>query len=169
MKRRNGECGQATVEFALLYAAAILPLTFMIVFVAEMLWIWHSAADFTREGARYAATSCWAPDGSASNVLAHMQLVEPGVMKQFQSASARIQVEYFTQNADGSVSPFDASACTGNLCIPDAVSVRVSDYQFLPFSGFMKLPPVTMPPFATTVPMESAGYQDNSGTCVSPS
>ena len=65
VKRRKAKSGQATAEFALLYAAAILPLTFMIVFVAEMLWIWHSAADFTREGARYAATSCWASDGSA--------------------------------------------------------------------------------------------------------
>ena len=168
MKRHNGETGQATLEFALLYASAILPLTFMIVFVAQMLWIWHSAADFTREGARYAATSCWVSDGSASNVLAHMQTVEPGVMRQFQSASARIQVAYFTQNADGSVAPFDASACTG-LCIPDSVSVSVTNYQFLPFSAFMKLPPVTMPSFTTTVPMESAGYQDSSGECVSPS
>jgi len=168
MKRHNGEAGQATLEFALLYVAAILPLTFMIVFVAQMLWIWHSAADFTREGARYAATSCWASDGSASNVQAHMQTVEPGVMRQFQSASAQIQVAYFTRNADGSVAPFDASACTGNLCIPDSVSVSVTNYQFLPFSGFMKLPPVTMPSFTTTEPMESAGYQDASGTCVSP-
>src|ERR1019366_5779452 len=48
--------GQATVEFAVLYAAVVLPLTFMIVFVSEMLWIWHSVADFTRDGARYAAT-----------------------------------------------------------------------------------------------------------------
>ncbi|HMD72141.1 MAG TPA: TadE family protein [Bryobacteraceae bacterium] len=169
MKRRHAQSGQSTTEFALLYAAAILPLTFMIVFVAEMLWIWHSAVDFTREGARYAATSCWAPDGSASNVLAHMQIVEPNVMKQFQSAGAQIQVAYFTLNPDGSVAPFDASACTGSLCIPDSVSVGVENYQFLPFSGFMKLPPVTMPPFTTTVPMESAGYQDDSGVCVSPS
>lgn len=169
MKRRNGKSGQAATEFALLYAAAILPLTFMIVFVAEMLWIWHSAVDFTREGARYASTSCWVSDGSAANVLAHMRLVEPNVMKQFQSASAQIQVAYFTQNPDGSVAPFDASACTGNLCLPDSVSVGVSNYQFLPFSGFMNLPPVTMPAFTTTVPMESAGYQDDSGTCVSPS
>jgi hypothetical protein len=169
MKRRNGESGQAATEFAVLYAAVILPLTFMIVFVAEMLWIWHSAVDFTRDGARYASTTCWALDGSAANVLAHMQSVEPNVMKQFQSAGARIQVDYFTQNPDGSVTPFDASACTGGLCIPDSVSVGVSNYQFLPFSGFMKLPPVAMPAFTTTVPMESAGYQDATGTCVSPS
>jgi hypothetical protein len=170
VKRRNRQSGQATAEFALLYAGAILPLTFMFVFVAEMLWIWHSAVDFTREGARYAATSCWEPDGSSSNVLAHMQLVEPNVMKQFQTASAQIVVAYYSLNPDGSVTPFDGSACNGgSICIPDSVTVSVSNYQFLPFSGFFKLPPVTMPSFTTTVPMESAGYQDASGTCVSPS
>jgi hypothetical protein len=169
MKRRNPQSGQAATEFALLYVAAILPLTFMIVFVAEMLWIWHSAVDFTRDGARYAATSCWDLDGSAGNVLAHMQRTEPNVMKQFQNAGAQIHVAYYTWNPDGSLAPFDASACTGNLCLPDVVSVAVTNYQFLPFSGFMKLPPVTMPDFTTTVPMESAGYQDDTGTCVSPS
>src|SRR5437763_15888478 len=47
--------GQALLEFALLYGAVLLPLTFMVIFVAEMLWIWHSVADFTRDEARYAA------------------------------------------------------------------------------------------------------------------
>ena len=31
----------------------------MVIFVAEMLWVWHSVVDFTRDGARYAATHCW--------------------------------------------------------------------------------------------------------------
>ena len=65
MRRRRS--GQAAIEFALLYAAVILPLTFMIIFVSEMLWVWHSVVDFTRDGARYAATHCWMGDGS--NVL----------------------------------------------------------------------------------------------------
>src|SRR5262249_57764962 len=50
--------GQAAFEFALLYSAVILPLTFMIVFVAEMIWTWHSVVDFTRAGAQFAATHC---------------------------------------------------------------------------------------------------------------
>ena len=63
--------GQSSVEFALLYSAAILPLTFMIIFTSELLWIWHSVADFTRDGARYAATHCWQGDGS--NVVTYMK------------------------------------------------------------------------------------------------
>ena len=69
MKRRRS--GQATIEFALLYSAVILPLTFMAVFVSEMLWVWHSVVDFTRDGANYAATHCWMGDGS--NVTAALQ------------------------------------------------------------------------------------------------
>jgi hypothetical protein len=63
MRRRSG---QALTEFAVLYAGVVLPLTFMIVFVSEMLWVWHSVVDFTRDGARYAATHCWMAD--AGNV-----------------------------------------------------------------------------------------------------
>src|SRR5579862_1225852 len=59
MTRRSG---QATVEFAVLYAGVVLPLIFMTIFVAEMLWIWHSVADFTRDAARYASTHCWMSD-----------------------------------------------------------------------------------------------------------
>ena len=44
--------------------------------------------------------------------------------------------------------------------MPDTVSVSITNYQFLRFASFMKLPPVTIPPFTTSVPMESAGLQD---------
>jgi len=166
MRRRfGGRSGQAAIEYAVLYAGVILPLTFMVVFVAEMLWVWHSAADFTRDGARYAATHCWMADNS--NVLQYMQTHVPRMidMDKFQSGVAGIQVQYFTSNPDGSQAPFDSSTC-GSVCVPDTVSVSITNYQFLRFSGFFRLPPVTMPPFTTSVPMESAGFQDASGACV---
>ena len=34
--------GQSTLEFALLYGGVLLPLTFGIVYTAEMYWVWHS-------------------------------------------------------------------------------------------------------------------------------
>jgi len=68
---RRDRSGQALVEFALAWGAVILPLTFMIIFTSELLWIWHSVADFTRDGARYAATHCWQGDGS--NVVSYMK------------------------------------------------------------------------------------------------
>ncbi len=154
--------GQALLEFALLYGAVILPLTFMIIFTAEMLWIWHSVADFTRDGARYAATHCWISDGS--NVLQYMESHVPAMIdqQQFQSGSAGIAIQYFS---DGGVTPFTGDTC-GGVCVPSAVSVSITNYQFGRMASFFKLPAVTIPPFTTMVPMESAGYQDNSGVCV---
>jgi hypothetical protein len=160
--------GQAALEFALLYAAAILPLTFMIIFVAEMLWTWHSVVDFTRAGAQFAATHCWEADGSASNVLNWMQTHVPLMIdqQQFQTNAAGIQVQYFSQASDGTLTALSSCSDGGAICEPDVVSVSITTYQFTRFSSFFKLPNVQMPPFTTTIPMESGGYQDASGTCV---
>jgi len=159
MRRQSG---QALAEFAVLYAGVILPLTFMIIFVAEMLWVWHGVADFTRDGARYATTHCWMSD--ASNVIAYMESHVPAIIdqQQFQRGDAGISVQYFS---DGGLTPFSSDNCSG-LCVPDTVSVSITNYQFQRFAAFMKLPPVTIPPFTTSMPMESAGFQDGSGVCV---
>jgi len=160
--RRSRQSGQAITEFALIYSAVIVPLTFMIIFVAEQLWIWHSVADFTRDGARYASTHCWVSDGS--NVISYMETNTPAMIdqQQFQSGQAGITVQYFS---DGGITPFSGDTC-GGICVPATVSVSVANYQFLRFAAFLKLPPVTIPPFTTTVPMESAGFQDASGACI---
>jgi hypothetical protein len=161
--RAATRCGQASIEFALLYAGAILPLTFMAIFVAQMLWIWHGIADFTRDGARYAATHCYSADGA--NVISYMRSHVPPVVDQarFQSGDVELRVEYLALAPDGSTAPFTQNC--GN-CIPDAVSVSVANYRFLRFSSFLGLPPVTIPPFTTNLPMESAGFQDATGGCV---
>ncbi len=165
-RRFHSRSGQAVMEFALLYAGVVLPLTFMIIVVAQMLWIWHSVVDFTRYGARYAATHCYTGDGS--NVVSWMEANVPPMIdqNQFQTGAAGILVQYYSQNPDGSLSPF--GGCDGSCspsCIPDAVSVGVTSYQYLRFSSYFKLPPVSMPAFTTTVPMESAGC-DQTGVCV---
>ncbi len=159
--------GQATLEFALLYAGVMLPLTFMLVFVAEMLWVWHSVVDYTRDGARYAATHCWMADGS--NVLTYMTSNVPLMidMDQFQNGAAGITVQYFQLNADGTLTDFANSGCSGDcttVCIPDSVTVSVTGYQFTRFSGFFKLPAVSLPDFHASVPMGGAGC-DETGTC----
>ena len=156
--------GQALTEFAILYAAFILPLTFMVIFVAEMLWIWHGVSDFTRDGARFAATHCFQTGGT--NVTGYMQAHVPPIVDQmqFQNGDAVIRVQYFSAGLDGSLSPFAPTPDCGD-CLPDTVSVSVSNYQFARLAGFLRLPPVTMPAFTTNLPMESAGFQDASGVC----
>jgi len=167
---RRRRSGQALSEFALLYAGVTLPLTFMIVFVSEMLWVWHSVADFTRDGAQYAATHCWMSD--ASNVLppsGYMGTHVPPMidMNQFQNGVAGIQVQYLQADlTTGTLAPFTCGAGDCNAgCVPDAVSVSITNCQFTRFSSFFKLPAVTIPPFTTSLPMESAGC-DESGNCL---
>ena len=77
--------GQEVVEYAILSAGVIIPMTFAIIFVAEMFWVWHSVVDFTRDGARYAATHCWQADGG--NVTNYMTTHVPRMidMDQFQA------------------------------------------------------------------------------------
>jgi len=164
---RRARSGQTAVEFAVLYAAVILPLTFMIVFVSEMLWTWHSVEDFTRDGARYAATHCFMAD--SSNVLGYMQGNVPPMIDQaqFQLGNAGIQVLYYAQDpVSGALTPFSGcgSDCSPT-CLPDVVTVSITNYQFTRFSSFFKLPPVTIPPFTAQVPMESAGC-DETGACL---
>jgi Flp pilus assembly protein TadG len=167
MRNWRGRGGQATVEFALLYAGVILPLTFMVVFVAEMLWVWHSVTDFTRDGARYAATHCWQSD--TSNVLTYMTTHVPRMidMDQFQNGAAGITVQYFARDPDsGVLTDFtcDAGDCTTN-CVPDAVTVSVTTYQFTRFAGFFRLPAVTLPDLHASMAMGGAGC-DETGTCL---
>ena len=164
MRRRRSRSGNATIEFAVMYAGVILPLTFMLVFVSEMLWIWHSVCDFTRDGARYAATNCWMAD--SSNVIGYMQANVPPMIDQneFQNGTASIGVSYFQQDpTTGALLPFSclSAECSAG-CVPDAVSVSITNYQFTRFSSYFKLPPVTIPPFTFSLPMESAGL-DSTG------
>jgi len=167
VRRRRRQSGQAAIEFAVLYAGVVLPLTFMIIFVAEMLWIWHSMNGYTRDVARYAATHCWMADGS--NVNAYITANVPAMIdqNQFQSGQATMQVSYFAVDpVSQTMSPYlgcNAGECSP-ACMPDAVTVSVNNYQFLRFASYFKLPPVTIPPFTYSIPMESAGC-DETGIC----
>jgi hypothetical protein len=167
MKRRM-RSGQATLEFALMYSFVLVPLTFGIIFISQMLWIWHSVVDFTRDGARYAATHCYEPDGS--NVVTFMQANVPPMIdqNQFQLGPALINVSYFQNGAaGGALTPFacDAGACSFS-CEPDVVSVGVSNYQFSRLTDYLRLPPIVIPPFTTTIPTESLGCDPNTGACL---
>lgn len=168
MRRRFGsESGQTTVEYGILYAAVIVPLTFAIIFVAEMLWVWHSVVDFTRDGAQYAATHCWESGGQ--NVITYMQTHVPRMidMEQFQQGPAQIAVEYFSRDpSSGSLTDFSCDGDCSVDCIPDAVTVSVNSYDFRRFVNFLGLPPVTIPDFRSSMPMESAGCDPEQGTCL---
>ena len=166
---RRKRSGQAAIEFALLYGVIILPLTFMTVFVSEMLWVWHSVVEFTRDGAHYAATHCWMGDGS--NVNTYMTTHVPRMidMDKFINGEVGLTISYFSVDpATGQFAPYACAAgadCSA-ACVPDAVTVSVNSYQFTKgLSTLFGLPPVTMPPFSASMPMQSAGC-DEAGNCL---
>jgi Flp pilus assembly protein TadG len=165
--RNIGRSGQAALEFAFLYAGILLPLTFGIVYVAQMYWVWHSMTEFTRQGAQYAATHCW--EASSTNVREYMQTHVPvNIDKaQFQSGgSATINVDYFSRDpATGQLGTFDCQGDCSTTCVPDTVTVSVTNYEFRRFVAYLKLPPVPMPSFQTSVATQGNGCDPEQGTC----
>ena len=157
--------GQATLEFVIAYAGVLLPLTFAVIFTAQILWIWHSVNDFTRRGADYAATHCWTNGGG--NVDAFMRSNVPATIDQNQFQSAvTIAISYLARDPDsGQMAPFSCDSDCSTTCIPDTVSITVSGYEFRTFLQALGLPGVTLPNFRTSIPMEGAGCDPEQGVC----
>jgi hypothetical protein len=160
------QSGAMLVEYALAYVAVIVPLTFGIIYAAQMLWIWHSVGDWTRAGARYASTHCWQESGD--NVQSWMRANVPAMPDQdlFRSGSVELSVQYFGRDTDtGTLAPFSCDSECSVQCVPDAVTVSVRNYQYGTFLRYLGLAPISMPEFQTTVPVESAGCDPEQGTC----
>jgi Flp pilus assembly protein TadG len=161
-----GCSGQATIEFAVLYTLVLVPLTFGIIFISQMLWIWHSVVDFTRDGARYAATHCY--EDGAPNVISYMQANVPPMIDQdqFQNGPASIDVAYYQNSGAGAaLGAFSCDSQCSVYCQPDVVSVGVSNYQFDRLLNYLNLPPIQIPPFTVTIPTESLGCDPATGAC----
>ena len=164
--RPKRQSGQSTMEFALTYAGVLAPALFAIVFTAQLLWIWHSVVEFTRAGAQYAATHCW--QASGDNVLGYMRSNVPPMLdqQQFQNGTVTLEVDYFSVDpASGQLLPFSCGGECSTACIPDTVTVHVLNYQFTSFVSYLGLPPVMIPDFQASMPVESAGCDPEQGTC----
>ena len=167
LRRRNPEAGQALVEYVMIYSAIILPLTFMIIFTAQMMWVWNTVVEWTRNGARYAATHCAQSGGG--NVTEFMRNNVPLTFdfEQFRSGPAEVRVEYFSRDpASGELVEYACGSDCSLECVPDAVKIRVTGYEFRAFQSYLGLPPIPVPEFATTVPIESAGCDPETGSCL---
>jgi len=134
-----------------------------------MYWVWHSMVEFTRDGARYAATHCFQTD--TQNVVTYMQTHVPVNidLAQFQvGGAAQINVVY--QQLDpagtGTLGPMQCDGTCSTDCVPDAVTVSISNYQFRRFVGYLNLPPVVLPPFPTSVSVQSNGCNGDNGQVV---
>ena len=164
--RRKRNAGQATVEFALVSVGLIIPVTFAIVFTAQMLWLWHSMNEWTRDGARYAATHCWQAGGG--NVINYMRSNVPLNVdqEQLQSGQADVEVLFYVRDADtGTLTNFSCDSECSPSCVPDVATVRINNYEFRRFFNYLGLAPIQMPNFSTTVAIEGAGCDPEANSC----
>ena len=77
---------------------------------------------------------------------------------QFLNGPAQIEVNYFSRDPDtGTLVPFTCNGGCSTACIPDIVTVAVTNYQFSTFVTTVGIPPISIPDFHTSVPVESAG------------
>jgi hypothetical protein len=165
--RMSRNSGSATLEFALAYAGLMLPATFALIFTAQLLWVWHSVNEYTRQGASYASTHCW--QSSAGNVLDFMHRNIPAMIDQgqFINGPVTISVNYFARDpASGAFSAFTCDGDCSSGCIPDAVTVSVTGYEYRTFVTSLGLPAVTIPDFQTSLPMEGAGCDPEQNICI---
>lgn len=166
MKTTNHK-GQATVEMALALVFVVVPLTLGLIAFAEIAWTYHALATLTRQGARYAANHCW-QDSAGSNVITWMQANSPAFpdRPELLSGGIQIQVSYWRHDPETHTSVvFECGGGCGSECVPDSVTVSISSYSFNHFLPMLGFQPLQVPPFSTTVEMQSAG--GNSETAVS--
>ncbi len=167
--RSRARRGQQAVEFALSFSALTLSLTTILIFTAQALWVWHSVAELTRLGAKYAASHCYQSGGA--NVIAFIRNNVPIMADRdsFRDGTVEIEVNYYQRDPDtGSLADFTCGgADCSTECIPDAVRVRVVNYQFRGVQSYFGLPAINLPNFETSLPVESMGCSaaDGAVTC----
>lgn len=166
--RGRRRAGQQLAEFAISYAFLFLPLSMMIIFTGQLLWVWHSAVEYTRAGARYASTHCYQAGGT--NVVTYMRANVPPMADRdlFRDGSAELEVTYYQRDVTtGELGEFTCSgADCSRDCVPDMVRVRIVNYQFRGLQSYFGLPPVSLPNFQTSLPVESIGCSTADGEVV---
>jgi Flp pilus assembly protein TadG len=153
MIQRKPQRGTFIVEFAII-AAAMFVVLFAAVELSRMIWIWNTAEEATRRGARVAAV-CPIGDSAVPQVTV---FATPGgganspILRGL--STANVVVQYF--QADGTT---PAVSTIG----PNAakyVRVAIVNYTFTPNLPFVNAT-FTLPPFTTTLPSESLGFIPN--------
>lgn len=154
MARREG--GMTTVEFAFA-GVVVLVVLFACLEIARAMFVWNTLGEATRRAARVAVVC---PPNHAS-VLRAALLNPPGGNADSDHIKnlsiANVTIEYLDS----------AGAVTAN--IPDMAFVRISITGFqhtllIPFYTRT----ITVPPFRTTLPVESLGYVPETDTRTCP-
>ena len=142
-KLRLRSLGAVAVEFAIVLVL-LLTLVFAAVEFGRAMFVWSSAVDATRRGARMAAI---AAVGDRTRIVDAMYLEAPSL------PAEKVTIAY---SADGStfMSCDDASTCEGISFT--YVRVGFDNYTFATWIPFVPAS-IPMPAFSTTLPVEALG------------
>jgi Flp pilus assembly protein TadG len=137
LPQRRRQAGAAIIEFALVAVFFFMLLTGVIE-MARALFVWNSAAEATRLGARVAAVC----DKDSPAILRNMRLFMQDL------TAAQVNTSYLP------------AGCNANSC--ESVTVTLSNYSF---KLFIPLTDITMslPPFTTTLTRESMQSTSEAG------
>ncbi len=158
--------GVATVEFAIVSALLLLLLLTVIEF-ARLVFVWNTATEATRRGARVAAV-CPVNAPAIQNVAVFNDDATSGPSALLSGVStADVRVEYL----DGGGNAVDCTYCNCDDSCGDApfVSIRYVQVSISNYQHTLLLPPplnltITMPAFETTLPRESLGVVPGVGS-----
>ncbi len=164
--RKESRKGATAVEFLMVGMTVALPLGLSIFYIAQILWVWHSAVEMTRDGARYAATHCYQ---NGANVVAYMRQNVPVMpdRDQFRQGTVEFVVTYFGRGQESNdLSEFSCDSECSLGCVPDVVKVQITGYEYRTFLTYFGIPPAVLPDFQSTIPMEGAGCDADTGVCI---
>lgn len=147
---RRAQKGLTAVEFAICGAMLLLAI-FGAIEMAYAMYVWNTVGEAVRRGARIAAVCpINSPDALEAAILADEGSSDSPVVKGLRTAN--IDLAYYTSGGVGTTSYDQASYVT--------VSIANFNFEFVtPFVGGT----ITIPPFSTTVPVESLGYIPDTG------
>jgi hypothetical protein len=151
MKKK--EQGMVTVEIALI-AVALFIVLFAVMELARIIWIWNTADEATRRGARVAAVC----------PINHPAIAEATIFAQAGTGGpSPILRGLETGNVDVAYLGEDGNKIPGNPAFGDIRYVRVflKNYSVTPLIPFVDTT-FNLPPFETTIPSESLGLDPTS-------
>jgi Flp pilus assembly protein TadG len=160
---KKNQQGLATVEFAIVGALLMLLLLGVIEF-ARLVFVWNTATEATRRGARIAAV-CPVNAPAIQNVTVFNDPATSGASTLFTGMStADVKVEYL----DAGGNPADCTYCNCDDTCGDTsfVSIKYVQVSIENYQHTLVFPPITltMPPFETTLPRESLGIVPGVGS-----
>lgn len=147
---RRAQKGIAAVEFAVCGAVLLLAIIGTLE-IAYAMYVWNTVGEAVRRGARIAAV-CPINDADVleAAILADEGSSDSPIITGF--STANIDLAYYTSGGVSTTSYDEASYVT--------VSIANFNFEFVtPFVGGT----LTVPPFSTTVPVESLGYMPDTG------